>query len=215
LAAFALPTLKRSVAAAMDWFAVFFFSLLALFVWIYYASMQAGWPSQPLANVRKLAQGYEPSFHPMAFGLALLASLAWLALVRWRTAKHQHALWKSLVLPAGGVALIWLLMMSLWLPLLDYARSNRPLVDRLRAQLPQQIDCLAAPQQTLPLLAALEFQGGWRVDAKQTIQQTPCSYAVQLAEQDAAPMVPEGWRLMATVRRPTDRQQQYLLLQRR
>jgi len=215
LASFALPTLKRSVAAAMDWFAVFFFSLLALFVWVYYASMQAGWPSQPLANVRKLAQGYEPSFHPLAFGLALLASLAWLALVRWRTAKHQHALWKSLVLPAGGVALLWLLMMSLWLPLLDYARSNRPLVDRLRAQLPLQIDCLAAPQQALPLLAALEFQGGWRVDAKQTIQQTRCSYAVQLAEQDAAPAVPEGWSLVASVRRPTDRQQRYLLLQRR
>lgn len=214
LASFALPTLKRSVAAAMDWFAVFFFSLLALFVWVYYASMQAGWPSQPLANVRKLAQGYEPSFHPFAFGLALLASLAWLALVRWRTAKHQHALWKSLVLPAGGVALLWLLMMSLWLPLLDYARSNRPLVERLRAQLPEQFNCLAAPRQALPLLAALEFQGGWRVDASHSLQQSDCTYALQLSEQAGVPVIPPGWSLLGTLRRPTDRQQQYLLLSR-
>ncbi len=214
LASFALPTLKRSVAAAMDWFAVFFFSSLALFVWVYYASMQVGWPSQPLANVRKLAQGYEPSFHPLAFGLALVASLAWLALVRWRTAKHQHALWKSLVLPAGGVALLWLLIMSLWLPLLDYARSNRPLVDRLQAHLPQQIDCLAAPTQALPLLATLEFQGGWRVDAQRTLQQTSCTYAIQLTDQGVAPAVPEGWRVVASVRRPTDRQQHYVLLSR-
>ena len=40
-----------------------------------------------------------------------------LALVRWRTGRHRNALWKSLVLPAGGVALAWLLLMTLWLPL--------------------------------------------------------------------------------------------------
>ena len=30
-----------------------------------------------------------------------------------------------------GVALCWLLLMTLWLPLLDYGRSNRPLAERL------------------------------------------------------------------------------------
>ena len=39
----------------------------------------------------------------------LAGTLAWLWLVRWRTGRHRHALWKSLVLPAGGVALCWLL----------------------------------------------------------------------------------------------------------
>src|SRR5256885_7229211 len=37
--------------------------------------------------------------------LAIAGMAAWLALVRWRTARVQHALWKSLVLPASGVAL--------------------------------------------------------------------------------------------------------------
>ena len=52
--------------------------------------------------------------------------LAWLALVRWRTARHhQHALWKSLALPAGGVALgLAVGHERCWLPPLDYARSN-------------------------------------------------------------------------------------------
>ena len=92
LASFALPTLRRSVAAALDWFAVFFFSALALFIWVYYAAMQAGWPPKALANVRKLAQGFEPSFHPLALLFALAGTLAWLWLVRWRTARHRHAL---------------------------------------------------------------------------------------------------------------------------
>lgn len=215
LASFSLPTLKRSVAAAMDWFSVFFFSGLALFVWAYYASMQIGWPAQPLANVQRLAQGYAPSFHPLALLLALLGSAAWIALVRWRTAKHQHALWKSLVLPAGGVALIWLLAMTLWLPLLDYARSNRPLVERLRVQLPVQVDCLAVPDQALSLLAALEFQGGWRVDATKPLHLTSCSHALMQSDrQPKDDAVPPGWELIGRVQRPTDRLQHYLLLRR-
>ena len=56
-----------------------------------------------LANLQRLAQGFVPSFHPLALLAAVLATLAWLALVRWRTSRHQHAVWKSLALPAGGV----------------------------------------------------------------------------------------------------------------
>ncbi|MGN6831419.1 hypothetical protein [Paucibacter sp. M5-1] len=212
LASFALPTLRRSVAAAMDWFSVFFFSAGALFVWAYYASMQAGWPTQPLANIRKLAQGFEPSFHPLALAVALLGTAAWIALVRWRTARHQHALWKSLVLPAGGVALLWLLAMSLWLPLLDYARSNRALIERLRSQLPTEFNCLAAPGQPMSLLASLEFQGGWVIEARRPLAQSSCQYA--LLQNDTQVTLPEGWSQVGTVRRPTDRVQHYLVLRR-
>ncbi|MFX8262409.1 hypothetical protein ABTL46_21390, partial [Acinetobacter baumannii] len=89
--------------------------------------------------------------------LAIIATLAWLALVRWRTARHRHALWKSLALPAGGVALGWLLTMSLLLPPLDYALSDSPVVARLKPHVPANVNCLAAPGQCLPLLAAMEW----------------------------------------------------------
>lgn len=70
---------------------------------------------------------------------------AWLGLVRWRTGRHQAVIWKSVVLPAGGVALCWLLLMTLWLPLLDYGRSNRPLAERLVRHVPAG-RCIAVPQ---------------------------------------------------------------------
>ena len=68
-----------------------------------------------------------------AFIAALAGDVAWLWLVRWRTARNREAIWKSLVLPAGGAALGWLLVMTLWLPVLDYARSYAPVVQRLTA----------------------------------------------------------------------------------
>jgi len=211
LAAFALPTLKRSIGAAIDWFAVFAFSAGALFIWLYYVSMQTGWPAQPLANLRKLAVGFEPRFSLLALLAAVAASAAWMALVRWRTARHRHALWKTLVLSAGGVALGWLLTLTLMLPPIDYARSNNALVGRLRAHLPANANCVAAPDQPLATLAALEFIGRWKVESTQTLAQTACQYAVQAGES----AVPDGWEALALVHRPSDRVSSWTVLRRR
>ncbi|WP_156391867.1 MULTISPECIES: hypothetical protein [unclassified Roseateles] len=201
LAAFALPTLTRGFSAAVDWFSVFFFSAAALFFWLYYLSMHTGWPPRPLANLRRLAEGFEPRFSLMALLLAIAATVAWLALVRWRTARHRHALWKSLALPAGGVALGWLLVMSLLLPPLDYARSMAPLVARLKLRMPADTNCLAAAGQNLATLAALEWHGGWQVRGRGSLDSSGCSHAVISAGQPT----PAGWQVMAQVKRPTDR----------
>ncbi len=214
LASFALPTFSRSVSAMLDWFSMFFFSTIALFIWVYYLSMQTGWPAQPLANVRNLAKGFEPSFHPIALLLATLGTVAWLGLLRWRTARHQHALWKSMVLPSGGVALAWLLAMTLWLPVLDYARSHRPLVERLARVMPANAGCIAASGQALSLVAALEVQGHWPVDARHGAQQTACPLLITQVEDGTPDLVGSGWTLLATVKRPTDRSQSYRLYQR-
>jgi 4-amino-4-deoxy-L-arabinose transferase-like glycosyltransferase len=205
LAAFALPTLKRSAAAAIDWFSMFFFSLCAITIWVIYVSVQTGVPAKPAANVARLALGFESQFSVLALALALAGTLAWLWLVRWRTGRHREALWKSLVLPAGGVALCWLLLMTLWLPMLDYARSPRPLVRKLAAHIPAGA-CVVAPSLPLATVAALEHFGRWRVDARANAANTSrCEYMVRVVRARPAPVTPQGWELLAEARGPTDR----------
>ena len=96
LAAFALPTLRRSVGAFVDWFTLLFFSICALVIWVVWVSMETGVPAQPARNVARKA----PEFvHDLSPGLLLVAvglTLGWLALVRWRTARHRATLWRSL-----------------------------------------------------------------------------------------------------------------------
>ena len=152
-------------------------------------------------DLRRLAEGFEPRFSLLALGFAVAATLAWLALVRWRTARHRHALWKSLALPAGGVALGWLLVMSLLLPPLDYARSLSPLVDRMKVRMPADVNCVAAPGQSLATLAALEWHGGWKVHGRGSLKASACNHAVIGAGQPT----PAGWQAIAQVKRPTDR----------
>jgi 4-amino-4-deoxy-L-arabinose transferase-like glycosyltransferase len=204
LAAFALPTLNRSTTAGIDWFSMILFTLCAGALWVIYLSVQTGVPAKPAANVARLAPGFTPEFSVLALALALIGTASWVWLVRWRTGRHREALWKSLVLPAGGVALCWLLLMTLGLPILDYARSNRPIVERIARHVPAG-QCIAAPDQPLALVAALEFFGPYNVDARRGAAQTPCNYLVKVEPANATRPAPEGWTRVARERRPTDR----------
>jgi hypothetical protein len=213
LAAFALPTLKRSATSAIDWFSVFAFSISAIAIWVIYAAMLTGIPAKTAANVAKLAPGFEGRFAALPFAAAVLATLAWLALVRWRTGRHQQALWKSLVLPAGGVALAWLLLTTLWLPLLDYARSNRPWVARIAPHVPAGA-CVAAPGYSRAAVASLEQYGRWRVEARPGAGAS-CAVRLQQVRRGEPLVAGAGWELVARVRRPTDRDETTVVLRRR
>ncbi len=214
LAAFALPTLKRSASAAIDWFSMFFFTSVALFIWVMYAAMQTGFPAKPAANVAKLAPGFEAPFSAWTLGLAAAGTLAWVAVVRWRTGRHQEALWKSLVLPAAGVAVCWLLLMTLWLAPLDHARSARPLVERLAPHVPPGTSCIAAPGVSPANVAALEHFGRWRVDATPGADLGDCPLLLRVARDLSLPPTPQGWVEIAVVPRPTGRDELMQLLRR-
>ena len=139
LAAFALPTLQRSAAAAIDWFRCSSSRCCAVALWVIYVAMQTGVPAKPAANVARLAPGFTPHSRWLAFVVALRGTrrLALAGALAHR-APSRTPLWKSLVLPAGGVALCWLLVMTLLLPPLDYARSYRAQVERIARQVPRE-----------------------------------------------------------------------------
>ncbi|WP_066342533.1 hypothetical protein [Azohydromonas lata] len=216
LAGFALPTLRRSASAAIDWFSVFFFTAGALVIWVVYAAMQTGTPARTAANIARLAPGFTAEFSLVRLIAAIAGTLAWLALVRWRTARHPQALWKSLVLPAGGVALAWLLVMTLWLPALDYARSYRPWVQRIARHVGRDAPCIVAPGMQRAAVAGMEYFGGWRVDARPNAAEGTDCPVLLMAENEptrAAPNLP-GWRFIARERRPTDREESVLIYRR-
>jgi hypothetical protein len=209
LAAFALPTFSRSVAALIDWFTLLFFSGIALVIWVVWISLHTGVPAKPAANVARLATGFEPSFSAPAFLVALAGTLAWAALVRWRVGRHRSALWKSLVLPAGGAALCWLLLMTLWLPVLDYARSYVSVVDTVQRAIRRQDpspSCVEVAGLTRSQLVALRYHGGLTLRPATNAAPSACPWRITGSDPAAAmanaPM--QGWQLVTTARRPTD-----------
>jgi hypothetical protein len=203
LAAFALPTLKRSASAAVDWFSMLFFTGVALWFWLVYVAIQTGWPAWQARNALKLVPGFERQFSATVLVVAVVATVAWFALVRWRTGRQREALWKSLVLPACGVTLCWLLFMTLLLAPLDYARSARPWVRAVASKVPTQA-CIWAPALTPSTVAALEHLGGWRVDAR-TVPELRCDFQLLIRRRAQPPSTPPGWTPVAEIPRPTDK----------
>ena len=214
LAAFALPTLKRSVASLIDWFTLLFFTGCAIIIWVIWIAMQTGMPRQPAANVAKLAPGFEPSFSWLAFLAAALATLAWAWLVKWRAGRQRAAVWKSMVLPAGGATLCWLLLMTLWLPLLDYARSYAPLSRQVAARV-EPGACVEVYGLNSAQVAAFQYHG--QLQLRRAGAKAVCPYLVVDADaQDTLSgtvNMPE-WAFLATLRRPTDKNENVALYKR-
>jgi len=214
LAAFALPTLKRSVASLIDWFTLLFFTGCSIILWVVWIAMQTGVPRQPAANVARLAPGFEPSFSWFAFLVALAATLAWAWLVKWRTAAHRTALWKSLVLPAGGATLCWLLLMTLWLPLLDYARSYAPMSRQVAKQI-GKTGCVEIYGISSAQAAAFQYHG--QLTLRQTTPDAGCEFLIVDADSQStlstAVNLPD-WAFWATLRRPADKNENVLLFKR-
>jgi len=216
LAAFALPTLRRSVSALIDWFTLLFFSGCGLMIWVIWFAMVTGVPAKPAANVAKLAPGYVPEFYLFLFAVAALATGAWIWLVAWRVGKHREAIWKSLVLPAAGSTLCWLLLMTLWLPLLDFGRSYGPISRRIASMVPPQT-CVLVDGLSQAQIAALQYHGSLTLKrstsgpapACRTLVVTPSNRHTLDQRVDLT-----QWAYKATIRRLSDSKESLLVYQR-
>ena len=216
LAAFALPILQRSLGSAIDWFSVFFFTVCGILIWLGYVALHTGAPARTAERITKLVPGTEAQFSWLALIVALIGTVLWLGLVRWRTARVSHALWKSLVLPAGGVALCWLLFMTLWLPILDQARSYRALVERMRPDVPADT-MVCAPRATVALMTGLEYFGQYRVDGLAPTSgegARHCEVRIVLLPGRAAIPEVKGWQPRAKHNQRTRNSEQIVIYRR-
>ena len=215
LAAFALPTLQRPMASLVDWFTLLFFSGCGLTIWVVWLAMQTGFPSQPAANVARLAPGFEPEFSAVALMVAVVGTVFWLALVRWRTRRQRAALWKSLALPAGGAVWCWMLLMTLWLPLLDYTQGY----SRFAAKVAQEIGepgCVAVQGLSTSQISALQWYGRLPLVASNSLAHCAWLLADPTASGDVSPTVDLNvWSTTALIKHPTDGSDAVWLMQRR
>ena len=216
LAAMALPTLKRSVVAFVDWFSVLFFSFGALFIWVMWVAMMTGVPSKPAANVARLAPSFVAEFSWLLFLPALAVTLAWLVMIVWRLSRAQMALWKPVVLSASGAMLCWVLLMTLWLPLLNHGMGLGPVSQRV-AQLTGSNSCVVVHALPDTYVAALLYHGQVQVTRPQQPASRECQWMV-IAPSSYEMTTPHiewrEWAFVQTIPRLRESRDGVLLLKR-
>ncbi len=200
LAAFSLVTMNRQVSALMDWFAVLFFSVSGIIIWVVWVAMHTGVPAAPAANVARLLPAYVPRIVWWELVLALVVSGAWAALVHWRGGRHRTAIWKTLVLPAGGATLCWLLLATLWMPLLDFAQSYKSLAVQVRASIPEG-QCAQTMGLDRHEIAALRWYGQVKLASPWQLESCPWLLVQAVGEDNKSetPVDMTQWRLSSVV----------------
>jgi 4-amino-4-deoxy-L-arabinose transferase-like glycosyltransferase len=219
MAAFGLPTMKRGAINGIDWFSVMVLTTLGALVWLFWIAKLTGWPAQLARNALKLVPGFHPEFGLVAFVVAAAATVGWFFLVHWRISRQPSVLWRAVVLSSGGLILLWVLLMTLFLPDLNYSKSYASVAQQMAARLPPAAICIdtnvgPAQRASFAYYGRLPF-AGMREAGK-------CDY---LLLQDSVRLKDEhemnqlyrlrDYTLLWEGRRPSDRNERFRLYQRR
>jgi 4-amino-4-deoxy-L-arabinose transferase-like glycosyltransferase len=141
-ACFSLPIIKRSVISFIDWFALLTFTLLGAFIWVMWFAMTTNMPAGLARNVAKKVPGFVPEFSWLALIAAIVVTALWVSVVKWRTSRAPKVIWRAVVISAAGTTLTWVLLMTLWLPTINYAKTYRDVAQRLVQVVPSQSICI-------------------------------------------------------------------------
>ena len=216
MAAFGLLTMKRGAINAIDWFSVMVLTLGAAGLWLFWFAMLTGWPAQAARNVLKLVPGFTPELELPAFFVAACATAGWIALVHWRISRQPAVLWRAVVLSSGGLILIWILSMTLFLPEINYSKSYASVALEIAKKLPPEFDCIesnvgAAQRASFAFYGGLRFAtpDGARCDVLllQDSQKKERQFLYQFRGRH--------WDLLWEGRRASDRDERFRLYRRR
>jgi 4-amino-4-deoxy-L-arabinose transferase-like glycosyltransferase len=208
LAALDIDSLRRGFSAALDWFGILTFGLLAIVVWgIWIDARLHGMSPAIAALFRDTETGFQPTFHLGAVITAVFLTLLWIALVRPARRSNRRALLNWAV----GVTLAWGLYSTIWLPYLDSRRSYRAMMEDLDTHLPAQ-GCVTSRNLGDPQRALLFYFAGIATVREETHEMADCrALLVQYGAISGAPPALDGWHIEWQGGRRGDATERYVL----
>jgi len=192
LASLEVDSLKRGFSAALDWFGILTFGLLAIVVWGFWIDARVNGMSPNVAALfRDTEAGFQPTFHLGAIITAIALTLLWIALVSPARRSNRRALLNW----AAGVTLAWCLYSTIWLPYLDSRRSYRAVFESLYTQLPAQ-GCVTSRNLGDPQRALLFYFAGIATVREETHDEADCrALLVQYGVVPGPPPALAGWHV--------------------
>ena len=209
LATFALPTLNRGTINAIDWFALLSFTILGSTVWLFWIAGLTGFPAPLARNMARYAPGFVPQFKMLSFICAVAVTVCWFVLVRWRLARHPKVLWRSVVLSSAGTTLMWVLVMTLWLPIINYSRTYKDVAEQIASHLPDDYSCISPVRLGNAQIATFAYFGHMHFAFDQD-----CDVILRQDTQDygePSSMSNFVWKLVWEGRRVADRDERFRL----
>lgn len=206
----AIDDLRRGAASALDWFGIMLFGTFGFLVWLGWFAMVSGAPARLAARMHKLSEAYVPRFDWVALAAAVTLTLVWL-LVVFKTKRSNRA---AVTDWAVGITMVWGLLMTLWLPWLDAAKSYQSMFASMRESLPAHYACVTSRNLGDSQRALLDYYLNIRTRRFETEQSPECDlYLVQDEKKRGLSDPGAEWRLIWQGKRPSDRRERFRLYQ--
>jgi 4-amino-4-deoxy-L-arabinose transferase-like glycosyltransferase len=208
IGAASVDALRRAVASALDWFGMMTFGLFTGLVWLAWIAGQLGWPVRVARELDRLAPGVEVEFGVGKVLFAAVLTILWIAIIAHARRSNRRAI----VNWTAGMTIFWLLLMTLWLPVIDEARSYRATMLSLRSALPSQHTCVSGEGFTLSQRALFDYLIGLRLRPVDSVRAAACNHLLIVSDRDRVPALGAGWHEIWRGTRPSDARQLLLRL---
>jgi 4-amino-4-deoxy-L-arabinose transferase-like glycosyltransferase len=205
-----LDSLPRGAASALDWFGMTTFFLLAALLWIGWGAALTGQPEVAADWLRKEVPGFTYRFRFLAFVPAALLTLVWLVV----EARSLRSTRRAVVNWTAGIAMVWMLVMTLGVPLVDQARSYRDVSARLISNVPQDFRCIARRNVGEAQRALLDYYIGLRSIRDDLPASQGCRVLLVQAPPSHIPAIDSPWVEIWRGSRPGDRNELFILYKR-
>ncbi|SNR63608.1 4-amino-4-deoxy-L-arabinose transferase [Methylobacillus rhizosphaerae] len=209
LAGGSVETLKRGAASALDWFGMLMFGIMGALIWLGWFAMLTGKPAKIAERMQFLAATNEAHLNIFALAAALTVTIIWLFVIANSKRSNRGALTNWAV----GMTMAWGLLMTLWLPWIDNARSYKHVMLELQAALPAQHTCISSYGMGPAQIALMDYYTGFTVQPQPLLHTEPACDLLLVQEYSSHPHRTPGshWQLLWEGSRALDRRESFRL----
>ncbi|MDK4689478.1 ArnT family glycosyltransferase [Kingella negevensis] len=213
LGAAQLDNLRRGVAAFLNWFGAMLFGMAAVFLWIGFVAMNYGFPVKLAERAAYFSPYYTRDINTMPMIVAIVFTPMWFIAITRRHIRGRQAVTNW----AAGMTLVWALLMTLFLPWIDAAKSYRPIVAQMQSSLPENVQqdlqtgktCLFTQPENLDARIAWKQYSTLPINVKNS----GCQYEL-VTYNPQAEATPTQGKIIWEGRRPRNKQERFVLLER-
>jgi 4-amino-4-deoxy-L-arabinose transferase-like glycosyltransferase len=205
-----IETLKRGTAGALSWFGLILFGLMSGLIWLGWYAMLAGTPTKIKERLTFLSGMQQLNFSMIALVFAAIVTLIWL----FATFRAQYSNRSSATNWAIGMTCVWTLLMTLWLPLIDSARSYNAVFSNLKQALPEKYSCIRSQNLGSAQTDLLHYYADIKPFDFESEQSLACDlYLVQDEKGREKAHPGNEWKLIWSGKRLSERKESFRLFQ--
>ncbi|MEK9824843.1 MAG: glycosyl transferase [Methylotenera sp.] len=211
LGAGSVEHLKRGAAAALNWFGISLFGLIGFLIWLGWIAMMTGHPAKLKERMQFLSGSNDTELHWVMLALAILISAIWLfTCVRARQSNRSTVTnW------AVGMTFGWGLLMTLWLPWIDAAKSYQPVFASMLEKIHANTQCVNSLGVGQSQRQLMSYYTNLDIREFEKTNQLDCNYYLIQDTRGTAKMQPsEEWKLVWQGKRAADRKESFRLFER-